>query len=130
MGKKIKRYDIQKEVIVNPQTQLSSITIDKSDKKFTHMFHLADIHIRKNGDMREVYLVFNNLYKDLIEQSKKANCVLVICGDIVDKRCQLDDLAADLFYNFFQSLVDIMDIIVIPGNHDCSISKGVKREGL
>lgn len=83
------------------------------------IYHIGDIHIRKNNDRDEEYeTVFQRLIEKIKEDSKNA---LVICtGDIFSDG--LSPTAIILAKKLFIGLSRICDIIVFRGNHD-QISK-------
>ena len=81
------------------------------------ILHTADIHLKDFGDER--WAALETILQTAKEQ--KVN-VLVISGDLFDANTNLDDLRSkirDLF-----SDIDF-DVVLIAGNHDCAICKGM-----
>ncbi len=81
------------------------------------ILHTADIHLKDFGDERWIAL------QAILQTAKEQKCdVLVISGDLFDANSNLEDLRSkirDLFSN-----IDF-DVVLIAGNHDCSICKGM-----
>ena len=91
----------------------------QGDAPVTHIAHISDVHIRKNGRFEEYEHVFAKLYEGLRELKRRhPGSIAVIAGDVVHEHCNMHSNGADTAWEFFKSLSDIMPIVVIPGNHD------------
>ena len=91
----------------------------QGDAPVTHIAHISDVHIRKNGRFEEYEHVFAKLYEGLRELKRRhPGSIAVIAGDVVHEKCNMHSNGADTAWEFFKSLSDIMPIVVIPGNHD------------
>ena len=91
----------------------------QGDAPVTHIAHISDVHIRKNGRFEEYAHVFAKLYEGLRELKwRHPGSIAVIAGDVVHEKCNMHSNGADTAWEFFKSLSHIMPIVVIPGNHD------------
>ena len=100
------------------------ITILQNDnKKINYVVHLADIHIHKRERDVEYREVFSRLCDDLKEKKlNNKNSVIVVCGDVVHDKTDLHPVSVELTRDFFVMLCEITDVVVIPGNHDVSLT--------
>ena len=89
--------------------------------------HLADIHIRKLHRIIEYRDVFNRLYKKLEELKPD---LIYIGGDIVHGKLDTSPEEIRLVSDFFLSLADIGDLLIIPGNHDCNLNNASREDVL
>lgn len=96
---------------------------------FTHIIHLADIHIRNDVSRKEEYvIVMDNLYKRISEcgHLTPEQTMIVICGDLLhdarkDKGKILSN-AIDVSKRLFKNLEKYGTVVIIPGNHDNNIT--------
>ena len=104
--------------------------IKNNSQKVKHIFHLADIHIRKSTRRHEEYRqVFAKLYKNL-EKYQSLESVIVICGDILHEKCNYNEISLQVVFEFMENLVNLMDVIVIMGNHDGYTLRENRRDAL
>ena len=97
------------------------------DKKINKIAHLADIHIRKLHRFAEYRDVFERLYVKLKESKPD---LIYIGGDIVHGKLDTSPEETRLVAEFFLSLADISDLLVIPGNHDCNLNNASREDVL
>ena len=97
------------------------------DKKINKIAHLADIHIRKLHRFVEYRDVFDRLYVKLKEAKPD---LIYIGGDIVHRKLDTSPEETRLVAEFFLSLADISDLLVIPGNHDCNLNNASREDVL
>ena len=97
------------------------------DKKIKKIAHLADIHIRKLHRFVEYRDVFDRLYKKL---RKLKPDLIYIGGDIVHGKLDTSPEETRLVSEFFLSLADISDLLIIPGNHDCNLNNTSREDVL
>lgn len=85
------------------------------DKKINTIYHLGDIHIRRNNERDNEYLeIFAQLNNEIKKDVKNA---LIICtGDIFNDG--LSPSAIILAKQLFLGLCELCDVIVFRGNHD------------
>jgi len=87
------------------------------------IFHISDLHITPAS-----YTNIDYAFKELVREITSVNdyresCVLVICGDIFDKKSNVRDSDIDCFNRIIRTL-NIFDIqtVIIPGNHDMNLN--------
>lgn len=90
----------------------------QTGKEIKCVYHAADIHIRTLERHHEYRCVFDNLYEYLKQQENLSESVFVICGDIFHNRDRLISETIILFNNLLEKLTELIDVILIPGNHD------------
>lgn len=89
------------------------------------VYHLSDLHIRKNERHEEYEKVFNNTIKKI----KKGN-IIVITGDVFHDKCHLTPESLILFKDFMLKLSELCEIIIIDGNHDVNINNNEKKSNI
>ena len=90
-----------------------------SEKNIANIFHLSDIHIRKENK-NDNEIEFNKIIERVVTEMKKIpeqNNLIVIAGDIFDSRYPTT-YALYMFASMIEQLSNISPIIIIPGNHD------------
>lgn len=89
-------------------------------KKFTHVLHVADIHIRLNKRHDEYREVFNELYKavDLTPETT----IVAVLGDVFHSKSDLSPECVQMATDFFNNLANLRPTILIAGNHDATLS--------
>lgn len=90
----------------------------QTGKTIKYIYHAADIHIRTLERHQEYRSVFDNLYAYIQQQEDLSESVFVICGDIFHNRDRLISETIILFNNLLEKLTTLIDVILIPGNHD------------
>lgn len=92
--------------------------------EYSHIIHIADIHIR-SGDMErsrynEYVNVFHNLFDDLnnLDCTKNNTVAFVIAGDLFHHKGKLDTPAIKLYFDLMDSILNIGPVFIICGNHD------------
>jgi len=102
--------------------------LNTSTKQFTHIVHVADIHIRLTKRHDEYQSVFNRLYEEI----KKTPPTTVIClaGDIVHSKLDLSPECVREVKDLLQSTADIRPTILIAGNHDANLSNKNRLDSL
>lgn len=89
------------------------------------VLHLSDLHIRNEAKTKG-YFVYSNALKNLITDIKKQTeskdkIILVVSGDIVDQGNYVAHMetAIKFFEKLKEQLSDkVIEIIIVPGNHD------------
>ena len=105
------------------------ITKLKSDiKRFTHIIHVADLHIRLNKRHDEYRDVFAELYKE-IKNSPETTLVAVL-GDVFHSKSDLSPECIQMAYDFFTGLTNLRPTILISGNHDATLSSKSRLDSL
>jgi len=97
-------------------------------KNFTHIVHVADVHIRllkRNDEYREV---FEKLYKE-VEKTPKETLVCLL-GDIFHNKSDLSPESVQLAKDFFKQLADRRPVVLIAGNHDTTLANKNRLDSL
>ncbi len=87
---------------------------------FTHIYHIADIHIHKKIHDRLIYA-----WDELMNHIKKHEGVplLVIAGDVFEYKKELTGTDIDVFKYMVRNIEkNKIQTLIIPGNHDFSTS--------
>jgi len=98
--------------------------IDTDVKSLSRIIHVSDIHIRKRERHAEYQIVFDRLYDEMrkiVECSGKDDCIIVITGDIMHDKSELVPESINMLKKLLLSLSDIMEVVLIIGNHDVNI---------
>lgn len=104
------------------------ITLLKTVTKFTHIFHVADIHIRLNKRHDEYRAVFETLYKEVAKTPETT--VVAILGDVFHSKSDLSPECVQLATDLFKKLADMRPVILIAGNHDATLSNKSRLDSL
>lgn len=87
----------------------------KSGVKVHNIYHISDIHIRVLDRHDEYESCFENLFESL---RSKPPGVIIVTGDIFHTKDKILSETILIFDKFISGLCEIMDTILIPGNHD------------
>jgi Calcineurin-like phosphoesterase/AAA domain len=96
--------------------RISSIAGD-----FTHVYHIADLHIRRTDERAAEYAhVFAELLALLRSRAPVAEnrALVVIAGDVFEDKKALDAYAETAFVGLIRDLTALAPVAIIPGNHD------------
>ena len=99
--------------------------VDKVNK----LYHISDIHIRNFKRHEEYRRVFKTL-TEKIKETFDQESLIVLTGDIVHSKT---DVTPELIYqvqDFFRSLTDIGQVLLIPGNHDANLNNEHRMDSL
>ncbi len=91
-----------------------------SVKRFTHILHIADIHIRLRQRHEEYAQVFQKLY-DEIKNTPEETAVAIL-GDLFHSKCELTPECLQIAVDFLRNIADLRPTILIPGNHDSNLN--------
>jgi DNA repair exonuclease SbcCD ATPase subunit len=99
------------------------------NKKITHIYHLADLHIRnlkRHEEYRRVFDKFlNNVKNDGIE-----NSIIYIAGDIAHAKTEMSpELVREISW-FLNECSKLREVILITGNHDCNLNNNNRLDVL
>lgn len=105
------------------------ITILKTDiQKFTHILHIADIHIRLNKRHDEYKEVFDELYNAV--KNTPDTTIVAILGDVFHSKSELSPECIQMAYDLFTNLTKYRPVILIAGNHDATLSNKSRLDSL
>ena len=94
--------------------------------QYTHIVHLADIHIRNGNKQHSKYdqymQSFQNLDTSIRKKLSKLNAlntsIIVVAGDIFHNKYKVENFGLKLLQTFLSILTNIAPTVIIPGNHD------------
>ena len=88
-----------------------------TDKNYCKLYHISDLHCRvtRNQEYREV---FQRVIEYLRRQENLEQSLLIITGDLFHSKTKFLPALWRLLSSFLKNLADILEVIVIPGNHD------------
>jgi DNA repair exonuclease SbcCD ATPase subunit len=96
-----------------------------------HIIHIADIHIRLQKRHEEYRTVFSRLYSFCKEfKLNHPDTVIFVGGDIAHSKTDMSPEQINLIQDFFKSLSNITDTIVIAGNHDMNLNNKTRLDAL
>lgn len=93
------------------------------------IYHLGDIHIPGTLEREEEYEKVLNKSIEMINMDKRKKMV-VICGDLFHDKTKPYQEANILARNFMQGLGDIVETIIIQGNHDINIDNENRKDSI
>lgn len=94
---------------------------------YSHIVHLADIHIRTNR--QDEYLsVFKNLFKSI--KAETTTPLILLCGDIIHNKARITPEVIKLTNFLLDGLANIGKVILISGNHDLNENNGNREKFL
>ena len=108
------------------------IRLPSDIKKFTHALHIADIHCRAKGERCDEYTkVFNQLYAALdTPDAIPSTTLIVVAGDVFHDKTDLSPESVQMVSNFLRSLADRRQTILVPGNHDATLTNKNRLDSL
>lgn len=126
-----------KQITIQEQPK---ITVIPYKTEIKHIYHLSDIHIHLYKRHREYELVFHRVL-DYLREERKANkikanskrdisMICVITGDILHSKSDLSPECIALTYKFLKDLLDLLPVVVIPGNHDLNMNNKERLDSL
>jgi DNA repair exonuclease SbcCD ATPase subunit/predicted MPP superfamily phosphohydrolase len=99
-----------------------------TDKRFTHIIQVADIHIRLTRRHEEYRQAFSKLFRD-VSNTPEATAVFIL-GDLVNSKLDLSPECVDLASEFLRGLADLRPTILVTGNHDTNLSNRNRMDSL
>ena len=112
---------------------VSFVNLSEDETSIRYVYHMSDIHIRKNSVRKEEYLeVFKNAYAIIKKEigNKGNQSLIVLTGDILHAKTDLCPDSILMTNNFLRSLTLMAPVILIPGNHDCNLSNRQRLDSL
>lgn len=97
-------------------------------KKFTHIVHVADIHIRLLKRHDEYREVFEHLYKEIDKTPETT--VVAILGDLFHNKTDLVPESIKLASDFLKTIADKRTTVLISGNHDATLNNKSRLDSL
>ena len=96
--------------------------------KWTHVLHIADIHIRNYTRHYEYRKVFDKLYKAI--DNTPESTLVYIGGDIVHSKTDMSPELIRLTSEFLTNLADRRTTVFIKGNHDANLNNESRLDAL
>ena len=96
--------------------------------KWTHILHIADIHIRNYTRHHEYRKVFDKLYKAI--DNTPETTLVYIGGDIVHSKTDMSPELIRLTSEFLTNLADRRTTVFIKGNHDANLNNESRLDAL
>lgn len=105
-----------------------AITSLITNQKFTHVVHLADVHIRLTKRHDEYRDVFTRLYQK-IQATPKETAIFVL-GDVMNSKIDLSPECIDLAAEFLFELSSLRPTVLVAGNHDTNLTNRNRLDSL
>jgi DNA repair exonuclease SbcCD ATPase subunit/predicted MPP superfamily phosphohydrolase len=97
-------------------------------KKFTHIVHVADVHIRLLKRHDEYREVFDKFYKEI--DKTPDTTIVAILGDLFHNKTDLVPESIKLASDFLKTIADKRTTILISGNHDATLNNKTRLDSL
>src|SRR5271154_6362675 len=113
------------------QYKLTNLVNDESTE-IRYVYHLSDIHIRNIERWEEYAQVFDRTYEKIKSEckNKEKQSLIILTGDIMHNKTEISPNAYKIAYQLFNSLSNILPVILIAGNHDCIVSNQDRLDAL
>ncbi len=102
--------------------------LQSTQSEFTHVIHVADIHIRLTKRHAEYREVFQRFYDD-VKNSPETSIVCVL-GDVCHSKSDLSPECVQMVSEFLFTLANLRETILVPGNHDATLSNKTRLDSL
>ena len=90
----------------------------------THVFHIADLHIRAGNTEQSRFTEYNNVFERFVQDvgshpaTRTGHAIIVVAGDVFHHKLRIESPGLKLALDFFQQLGALCPVYVIRGNHD------------
>lgn len=102
--------------------------INTSIKKFTHIVHVADVHIRLLKRHDEYREVFEKFYQEI--DKTPDTTIVAILGDLFHNKTDLVPESIKLASDFLKTIADKRTTVLISGNHDATLNNKTRLDSL
>jgi len=109
---------------------LSSCLCGEGRTKRKRIFHISDIHIRLNSRKIEYEYIFQQVYDFLATNANDKEDVLVITGDILHSKIELQPECIFMTLEFLKKLGHYLPTFLIAGNHDALLNNKERMDSL
>ena len=99
-----------------------------STKKFTHIVHVADLHIRLTKRHEEYTEVFNKFYEEV--KKTPSTTLIAILGDLFHNKSDLSPECVLSAKDFLFNCAELRPTILIAGNHDATLTNKNRLDSL
>lgn len=100
-----------------------------SNKKITHIYHLADLHIRNLKRHNEYRLVFKQ-FLDNVKNDGLENSIIYLAGDIAHAKTEMSPELVREISTFLTECASLHEVVLIAGNHDCNLNNNHRLDVL
>ena len=97
-------------------------------KKFTHVLHIADLHIRLNKRHDEYKEVFANLYEEI--KKTPETTIVALLGDVFHSKSDLSPECIQVASDLFTRIAALRPLVLVAGNHDATLSNKSRLDSL
>ena len=105
------------------------ITLLKTEiPEFTHVFQIADVHIRLNKRHDEYKEVFFNLYEEI--KKTPSTTAIALVGDVFHSKSDLSPECVQMASDLFKHIADARPLVLVAGNHDATLSNKSRLDSL
>lgn len=105
-----------------------AITQLATNKKFSHIVQVSDVHIRLTKRHDEYREVFKQLFEDVA--NTPTTTAIFVLGDIVNSKIDLSPECVDLAAEFLFELASLRTTILVAGNHDTNLTNRSRMDSL
>ena len=102
--------------------------LETKTREFTHIIHVADIHVRLTKRHTEYREVFQKFYDD-VKNSPETTLVCVL-GDLCHSKSDLSPECVQMISEFLFTLASLRETVLVPGNHDATLSNKTRLDSL
>jgi len=96
--------------------------------QFSHIVHVADIHIRLTRRHEEYRTVFHKLFEDIYKTPPTT--AIFILGDVVNSKLDLSPECVDVAAEFLREAANLRPTVLITGNHDTNLTNRNRMDSL
>ena len=98
-------------------------------RKITHIYHLADLHIRNLKRHSEYRLIFNQ-FLEKVKSDNIEDSIIYLAGDIAHAKTEMSpELVREISW-FLTECSKLKEVILITGNHDCNLNNNHRLDVL
>ena len=98
-------------------------------RKITHIYHLADLHIRNLKRHSEYRLIFNE-FLEKVKDDNIEDSIIYLAGDIAHAKTEMSpELVREISW-FLTECSNLRETILITGNHDCNLNNNHRLDVL
>ena len=97
--------------------------------KVTHIYHLADLHIRNLKRHKEYRKVFERFLEN-VRQDDIQSSVIYLAGDIAHAKTEMSPELVQEISWFLTECAKLRDTFLITGNHDCNLNNSYRLDVL
>jgi DNA repair exonuclease SbcCD ATPase subunit len=102
--------------------------IPSTVSEFTHIIHVADIHIRLTKRHQEYREVFERLYAEV--KASPPTTVVCVLGDVCHSKSDLSPECVQMISDLLSNLANLRETVLVPGNHDATLANKTRLDSL